>query len=72
MVLIPEGFRELRASGTSSSDMFMETKRCLTEASTLTSLFVHMKLLVEKLKRKNLLNISQPKHPRCKKVEAKN
>ena len=50
------GSRQLRASNTSSSDMFIETKCCLTEQSTLALLFVNMKLLVEKTEKKNLLN----------------
>ena len=41
------GSMELRASSTSSSDMLIETRCCLTEVSTLTLLFVDMRLLVE-------------------------
>ena len=50
------GSRELRALSTSSSGMSIETKCCLTEVSTLTSLFVDMQLLVENTEKKNLLN----------------
>ena len=41
------GSKELRASSTSSSDIFIETKCCLIEVSTLTLLVVDMRLLVE-------------------------
>ena len=57
MVSMPEdlsGSRNLRDSNTSSSDMFIETKCCMTEESTLALLFVDIKLLVEKTKKKNL------------------
>ena len=50
------GSRELRASSTSSSDMSIEIRCCLTEMSTMTSLFVDTKLLVENTEKKNLLN----------------
>ena len=50
------GSRELSTSNTSSSDMSIETKCCLTEVSTLTLLFIDMKLLVEKNGEENLLN----------------
>lgn len=39
--------RELRTLSTSSSDMFIENKFCLTEVSTLKSLFADIKLPVE-------------------------
>ena len=50
MVSMPEGLsesRELRASSTSSSDIFIKTKCYLTEESTMTLLFVDVKILVE-------------------------
>ena len=59
MVSMPEdlsGSRELSALIISSSDMFIETKCCLTEESTLALLLVGMKLLVEKTQKKDLLN----------------
>ena len=59
MVLLPEdlsGSRELRALSTSSSDVSIETRYCLTEVSTVTSLFVDTKLLVENTEKKILLN----------------
>ena len=43
------GSKELRASSTSSSDMFIETKCCLTEVSTQTLLFVDMRLQEENI-----------------------
>ena len=59
MVSLPEdlsGFRGLSTLNTSSSDMSIETKCCLTEVSTLALLFADMKLLVEKTVKKNLLD----------------
>ena len=59
MVSMPKdlsGSRELWASSTSSSDMSIQTRCCLTGVSTVTSLFVDMKLLVENTEKENLLN----------------
>ena len=39
--------RESRASSTSSLDIFIKTKCCLTEVSKMTLLFVDVKILVE-------------------------